>query len=197
MTRAQEPQGKVIPCNSTKIASVMWFAALFMIGLGVFIIVSVDPSKPFFALTWLALLAAVPFVWIAVIQTRNRLRFGPTPLHMLPFPGEVGGQVAGRVALHSLYDPQHDFQATLKCTHVYKFGNRIMRDIQWQETLPAKSHPSAAGTALEVTFTPPADVPGSSSPVKRGAYEWTLEINADLPGPNFSRYWDIRVEKLK
>lgn len=103
--------------------------------------------------SWMAYMA-----WNA---RRNWTFYGPMPLQLSPSPGQVGGDIAGHIALSKWLGDQ-GWKVTLQCVRVRISGGKNSsrsESIAWQkEQVP---YVSATGTGSEVrfVFTPPADLP--------------------------------------
>ena len=63
--------------------------------------------------------------------------FGKTPLTLKPFPGEIGGDVAGKILFKRRLSNTHDYSITLTCVWQYKTGSSDNRqtneDLIWQK----------------------------------------------------------------
>ena len=142
-------------------------------------------------------LTGAGLLYYAVKTTLNWRRFGPTPLSLDPFPGQIGGRVAGKVELRLPYTPRHRFRATLSCNHVYvrRSGKHssTRRDLRWQDEQWATVEPGARGTRVRFEFHTDAGLPESSDPGNRSHDEWALQLHGDLRGPDFDRSWTIPV----
>ena len=177
-----------------------------------------------FTLFWNALSSPIPFIlpaelakgnqlaWVALIfplvglglliwairQSLNWRRFGSTLLHMDPFPGAIGGDVAGTVELRLAYHSSYRFHVTLTCQHAYtrrsNKSRQTVRDVKWQDQQLAEVRAGMYGTRLHFLFHPPGDLPESSDGGDSWN-EWTVHISASLPGTDLERGWEIPVFK--
>lgn len=136
-------------------------------------------------------------VW-AIRQTLEWRRFGRTPVVLDPFPGSIGGQVGGTIDLGLRFDSTNRFLITLTSIHSYTSGSgdnrRTSERALWQEELVAHAESSIKGTRLSFEF----DVPEGqreSDPKQRGdSYHlWRLSLQADLPGTDLGREFNIPV----
>lgn len=135
-------------------------------------------------------------VW-AVRQTLAWRRFGITELQLDPFPGAIGGDVGGTVEMRLGFNPKYRLHVTLTCHHVYRRrsgrnGSETVRDVRWQDEQLAEVQPGLHGTRLRFLFQTPQNLPGSSTGGNSWD-EWTVNINAELPGADFDRSWEIPV----
>jgi len=175
-----------------------------------------------FALIWNALSAPVVFIipgelakgnapaWVmalfplvgaglllyALRHTLQWRRFGLTPLTLTPFPGSLGGQVAGGLDLRLPFRPGLRAHCTLSCLHVYTTGSgksrRTHERALWQDQQLAHVEPGSRGTRLSFDFRTPPGLPASEDP--SGDYhKWTLQVEAQLPGVDLARSYTIPV----
>lgn len=123
-------------------------------------------------------------------------RFGQLALVMDPFPGAIGGQVGGSLDLPLAYDAQQRFPVTLVCARSYETGsgkNRSRREsLIWQAQGLAYAEPGMSGTRLNFCFDVPANLPASED-YSNDYRLWRLSINADLPGVDLGRQFEIPV----
>jgi len=134
-------------------------------------------------------------VW-AVKEVRNWRRFGPVLLHMDPYPGAIGGQVGGSIDVALPYDSGHAFSVSLQCLKSYYAGSGKERKRQeacvWQREGYAHTQRSSRGTRLEILFDVNNDLP-ESEPVSKYYHLWRLKVEAQLPGADFDRSYEIPV----
>lgn len=138
----------------------------------------------------------VMLTW-AIKYTRSWRRFGQLRLVLDPYPGSIGGQVGGSIDVPIPYDAQQRFPINLHCVRHYETGSgknrRRNEDVIWHTPGLAYSQPSAqGGTRLSLCFAVPADLP-VSEPRSNDYRFWRLEINADLPGVDLHRQFEIPV----
>ena len=136
-------------------------------------------------------------VW-AVRQTLEWRRFGPAPLALDPFPGAIGGHVGGTIDVNLPYDSRTKFPLTLTNIYSYISGsgkNRSRRErAKWQDTQIAHTERSATGTRLSFRFDVPAGLDESDAATKKDShYLWRLNLQADLPGIDMDRDYEIPV----
>ena len=168
------------------LASLVWFElpAFMAEGQRAGLLLAVLPL-----LGWGLLVAAVQF-------TRGRLRFGRVAVVLDPYPGSIGGQVAGSAELRLSYDSRHVFGVELSCNRSYLFGSGDDRkrrtDPVWEARGYAYSSASSTGTRLDFCFEVPADLP-PSEPHGEFYHFWELELSAALPGRDLYRACELPV----
>ncbi|UTA48107.1 DUF3592 domain-containing protein [Simiduia sp. 21SJ11W-1] len=132
----------------------------------------------------------------AIVKWRQWLRFGAVPLHMNPWPAQLGGQLAGKLAFALPYNPHARVELRLSCIHSYYSGtgkNRERREkIVWQAEGYANTEPAPVGSAVEFAFDIPADLPHSQLPDERYHF-WRLDVSANIPGADFSQQYEVPV----
>ncbi len=133
----------------------------------------------------------------AVRQTISARRFGNTVLRMDPHPGSVGGQVGGMVAARVPFDEALAFSVKLSCLRTYTTGSGKNRsthnDSLWQDERWFHATRSADGMSdLWFCFDVPDHLPLSEEPSSDYRH-WQLQVNADIPGVDFSRQWSVPV----
>lgn len=135
-------------------------------------------------------------VW-AINTTLSWHRFGQLVLTLDPYPGSIGGQVGGTLNLPIAYDSQQRFPVSLQCLRSYVTGsgkNRTRNEsVIWQASGLAHSQASSSGgTRLSLCFDVPSDLP-VSEPFSDDYRFWRLELNADLPGIDLHRQFELPV----
>ena len=142
-------------------------------------------------------LAGVGLIAWALRETTAWRRFGRTPLRMDPWPGAVGGQVGGVLALRIPYDAALRCKVTLSCLYSYVSGsgkNRKRRErLVWQREGYAHTRPLAEGTELDILFDVEEGLPESDVHQEREYHLWRLLVEAELPGVDFVRSFEIPV----
>ncbi len=136
------------------------------------------------------------FTW-ALSQTRQWRRFGVTELTMDPYPGSVGGDVGGEVAVNLRWDPATVFNVTLTCLHSRMSGsgkNRSRREtVVWQDSGIAEPTVAGEGIRLRFRFAVPEGLPLTEEK-DGGAYHlWRLSLHASIPGVDLDRNFEIPV----
>lgn len=155
-----------------------------------------DGNKP----AAFGLLIPLAGVWLlgwALRQTLAWRRHGRASLVMDPYPGAIGGQVGGTVDVRLPYDPELIFRASLSCVHSYMSGSGKNRDRKeraiWQTNGVAHTVPRVGHTRLEILFDVDSGLPASDSRDGSAYHLWRLHVEADLPGVDFDRAFEIPV----
>lgn len=135
-------------------------------------------------------------VW-AIKATLSWRRFGQLVLTLDPYPGSIGGQVGGTLNLPITYNSQQRFPVSLQCLRSYVTGSSKSRtrheNVIWQASGLAYSEASPTGdTRLSLCFDVPPKLP-VSEPFDDDYRFWRLELNADLPGIDLHRQFELPV----
>ncbi len=141
-------------------------------------------------------LAGLYLLYWAIKSTLSWRRFGQLQLTLDPYPGSLGGQVGGRLNVPIVYNPQQRFPVSLQCVRRYVTGSGKSRSshesIVWQNNGLAHSEAVTGGTRLSICFDVPTDLPVSETYSDDYRF-WRLELNADLPGVDLHRQFEIPV----
>lgn len=142
-------------------------------------------------------LAGIYMLFWATKSTLGWRRFGQLRLTLDPYPGSIGGQVGGSLDIPIAYHPQQRFPVSLQCVRSYATGSGKSRSrhetLIWQSSGLAHGQPTATGvTRLAVCFDVPANLPVSETYSDDYRF-WRLELNADLPGVDLHRQFEIPV----
>ncbi len=191
-----------IPSDARHGHWVLWGFALFwnLVTLPVFIqfdeIWEKTQREPITALAFVFPLVGLGLIALAIHATRQKQRFGETPLELDPFPGSLGGQVGGRIGTRIPFDPQRQFAVSLSCVHSRVSGSGKNRSrsesIKWHSEGVCHTERTMRGTALRFRFDVPENLP-ASEPHGRSYYLWRLRVSAELPGADFNRGWELPV----
>ena len=191
-----------IPSDARHGHWVVWGFALFwnLVTLPVFIqfgdIWEKTQREPITALAFLFPLVGIGLIALAVHATRQKQRFGETPLELDPFPGSLGGQVGGRIGTPIPFDPQQHYSVSLSCIHSRVTGSgknrRRSESVKWHTQGACHTERTSDGTALRFRFDVPGNLP-ASEPHGRSYYLWRLRVDSQMPGTDFDRCWEIPV----
>ena len=189
-----------ISCDSPYTLWIMWPVVLFLNVLGSLVWFELPTYMVEGKRIGLLLAFIPPLGWgllVAAVQyTRGRLRFGRVAVVLDPYPGSIGGQVAGSAELRLPYDSRHVFGVELSCMRSYLYGPGQRRsrrtDPVWDARGFAYSSASSSGTRLDFCFEVPAGLP-ASEPNGEFYHFWKLELSAALPGRDFSRSCELPV----
>ncbi len=154
---------------------------------------SADPKR------WVLLLFVVgglALLWYAVAVTRRFLRHGRSVFQLDPFPGQIGGRLAGTLHVAGRLGDAGPIRLRLTCHRITSSGEDTTRTLVWEderEAQPARS--SGSGSAVPIEFAVPADQAASR---KRwdssGGIEWRLVASAVKAGPaGYRSQFDVPV----
>lgn len=143
-------------------------------------------------------LIGIGLITWAIQRTLEWRRFGPAPVSLDPFPGSIGGHVGGTIDVNLPYDPGTRFSVTLTSLHSYVSGSGDSRSrkesAKWQDAQVAHSGSGAKGTRLSFRFDVPDGLSESDADQGSDSYDlWRLNLNADLPGADMDRDYEIPV----
>lgn len=127
---------------------------------------------------------------------RNWRFYGPTPLTMDPFPGQVGGDIGGRIELPRHIGPE-ECAVTLKCFRVrISRGKNSSRheSLIWQEEQAPEIRSEGSGTVACFRFTPPDHLPATDSE-GRQQIVWRLVFNGPSRPYPLERTYELPVEQ--
>ncbi|MEM8982942.1 MAG: DUF3592 domain-containing protein [Pseudomonadota bacterium] len=132
-------------------------------------------------------------IW-AVRTSREWSRFGPAPCELDPFPGSIGGNVGGRIAIHGLESAEQRFNVTLSLRLSQRSSKSRTERVQWQHSQRVRAVRVANKNEIAFRFDVPSDL-AESDPVKDGGsyHLWRLHVHGDMPGPDFDRTYEIPV----
>jgi len=143
-------------------------------------------------------------IYKAVLATLEYRRFGQVLFEMDPFPGAIGGHVGGRIHISRLAyktatNKSSKLTVRLECVYSYVSGtgkNRSRKeDIKWAEEGAPQLENSARGVNLSFRFDAPDHLPEADAEQTSAYYFWRLTTNADIPGVDFNRHYNIPVIK--
>jgi len=139
-------------------------------------------------------LIGIYLLYQAIRRTLEWKRFGVIEFVMDPFPGSIGGHVGGSLDL-SGSSRASEYRVELECVYNYESGsdNSSNERIRWAQAGSAKVETSAGGTRLLFRFDIPDDLPESDIERSKDHYYWRLKVDAELPGINLERQYDIPV----
>lgn len=133
----------------------------------------------------------------AVRATMEYRRFGKIELAMDPYPGAIGGEMAGTLDIPVKLSRQDHYTATLSCIHVYTTGSGKNRStkhkVVWQESGTPAAFATGTGTRLVVRFQVPEGLP-DSAPASSDYHMWKLTVRGEIPGVDLNRSFEIPME---
>lgn len=146
-------------------------------------------------LIWFVLLfplVGLYLIGIAIHKTLDWRRFGQMKVKLEPYPGAIGGDVAGTLHLSTPLPAGTPVNVSLDCVRHYRQGKNSSQSIVWQHYSLFEPLQSRRSTTLQFLFEVPADLPQSSAG-SNSYHVWTLRISAELPGVDLIRQIELPV----
>lgn len=146
-------------------------------------------------LIWLVLLfplVGVYLIGMAVHKTLDWRRFGQMRVKLEPYPGAIGGDVAGTIHFSTPLPGGTPVNVSLDCVRHYRHGKNSSQSIVWQHTGVFEPLQSRLSTTVPFLFEVPADLPQSSTG-SNSHHTWTLRVSAELPGVDLIRQIELPV----
>jgi Protein of unknown function (DUF3592) len=179
-----------------------WFGTLFVntIALPILFQLPAELSKGNYGILIALIFNAIGFfvLYKAVQKTLEQLRFGRVPVLLTPFPGELGGKVAGHLDFQQRLDNSSTFYFTLKQmkTVTTRSGGKTQTSTTstWDLTGNGTLKTTINGSRIYFAFEVPANLKPSRTDDNNG-YWWSLEVKGDMPGVDFNRSYEIPVFK--
>ena len=198
-----EPVASGEPITSSAARHGHWlfgFMALMFLGLslpGVLAVPSeLDKHNWAILLVLMFPLAGIWLGWMAWKSWRSWTFFGPAPLHPNPAPGQIGGDVGGRITLaRSL--PGEGWSVTLQCLKVRierdgRRGRNRHESLLWQEEQVPEIHHQLHATEVLFRFTPPDNLPASHDQ-GRERITWRLLLSGPAGSVPLDRTYQLPV----
>ena len=140
-------------------------------------------------------------VLFGAIRATIRLeRFGKTYFEMASLPFSPGSRLAGSIHIHLDTNVRQGIDLKLWCTRsvVTGFGkDRSTHKMPlWEESKkipPASFARGPFGTSIPVEFTIPSDALETNQDNPDDQIQWSLKVNADVPGVNYSDEFELPV----
>jgi hypothetical protein len=179
----------------------LWvFAALWNVislPLAFFLPQAVKESGAVIHVFWLFPAIGLVMLVLAVVKTRQWRRFGRTILTMDPFPGSVGGDVGGEIAVNTPWDPSLRYTVTLTCMRSEIRGtgkNRSRRETPvWQDSGPGDPTVAGEGIRIRFRFQVPHGLPVSEDKGGGDYHLWRVRVHAEMRGADLDRSFEIPV----
>lgn len=181
---------------------VWWFGVLFVHALSTPILFQMPKalSRGEYGILIGLIFVALGFFLIfkAIQKTIEQLRFGRVPVVLNPFPGEIGGLVAGYLDFQQRLDQSSKFNLYLKQmrTNVRRSGGKttISTSSIWELIGKGTLKRGINGSRVHFAFEVPDTMEESRTDSGSG-YWWSLVVSGDMPGINFKRSYEIPVFK--
>ena len=134
---------------------------------------------------------------LAISDTVRRIKFGPSVFHMLHTPARPGGMLAGAVEIPAKIRAADGFKLTCKCVRPPRTAayTRGVEEVLWQSEQYATRdvlENEARRTGVPIRFKIPANLPISASWASATVL-WLLELQASLPGVNYTAQFKVPV----
>ncbi|OUS17356.1 hypothetical protein A9Q88_03700 [Gammaproteobacteria bacterium 50_400_T64] len=146
-------------------------------------------------LIWLVLLFPLVGLFLigaAIHKTLDWRRFGQMKVTLEPYPGAIGGDVAGTVHLSTPLPAGTPVKVSLDCVRHYSSGKNSSQHIVWQHEGLFEPLQSSRSTTVQFLFEVPSDLP-QSSPTASSYHAWKLRVSAEIPGVDLERQIDLPV----
>ena len=118
-------------------------------------------------------------------------RYGDVFVHMSPWPGAIGGAVAGHIEFSAALPEAHEIGLTLQCLHQQRGRKKSGTSTRWMRELmlqPLSPYEQQAW----FHFPLPDDLPPCSA--RKGSFhQWILTLRVRQPGADLVRRFDIPV----
>ncbi|OUS31622.1 hypothetical protein A9Q99_03375 [Gammaproteobacteria bacterium 45_16_T64] len=124
-------------------------------------------------------------------------KFGATPLFLNPFPGSIGGHVAGKVRLPETAPTNVRYDVSLVCVYTYEtraVDNKVSQAerMLWQNSAPGELRRGIDGLDVLFCFDVPEGLTRSEA-IAGNYHHWRLHLHAECDGDDLDRLFDIPV----
>lgn len=146
-------------------------------------------------LIWFVLafpLVGLYLIGMATHKTLDWRRFGQMKVGLEPYPGAIGGDVAGTIHLSTPLPAGTPIKVSLDCVRHYSHGKNSSQSIVWQHNGLFEPLQSSRSTNVQFLFEVPAGLPQSSTG-SNSYHVWTLSVSAELPGVDLVRQIELPV----
>lgn len=185
--------------QKTKVKFVWFFAGIWnaiSLPLGILVVPDILARGNYIALIVLLFpIIGLGLLYWAIKNTLDYRRYGDPILVLDPFPGSIGGDFGGYIALPNV--KMANFSLTLSCIHVmpnHGTDNKTLEAPHWQTDGAALLKPNSHDGKLSFRFSIPDNLPPSEPPqTKQSYYKWRFDIESRDITPSFSRQYDVPV----
>lgn len=177
-----------------------WFAGAAGLGLGSIAALWLDRAMDWRSLVFpVGVLAAggAAALLSALSRSWHWHRYGPFRVTLDPLPGQVGGDVGGRIALRVPYREDDPYVITLQCVRSCPSERKGEREelVVWEERLVPHLQAPVFGDELRFRFEPPAHLPPGEG-VAESYHFWRLSLTGPAKGPfAFERTYELPVQR--
>ncbi len=180
--------------------AIIWNVVSLVVWLQIPELLNRAGRDPVIYVVFLFPLTGIYLVFYALKASRERYRFGQTPLVLDPFPGSIAGHLGGGIETNIPYTGQIKNQITAQCIYSYVTGtgkNRSRSEsVRWQNRGSCHLDQSACGTLFKFRFDLPDDLPESEIDRSTKNYHfWRILLEAEAPAGKLSRYFIVPVYK--
>jgi hypothetical protein len=158
-----------------------WIACVTIVPMSGFFLFtdSNDKQAPFVPVLFLALY--IGFSLFLLHQSWRVYQNRKIRLWLEPFPGQIGGSVAGRIQLEPHIDPASQLSLELRClyqTHASgtEKKTRVEHELLWSERGIIRASPGNTGFAVEFSLSVPDHLPSSIVDFSGTGPVWALDL---------------------
>ncbi|MEZ0121368.1 MAG: hypothetical protein AB9Q17_10575 [Candidatus Reddybacter sp.] len=137
-------------------------------------------------------LAGLYLIGTAIHKTLDWRRFEQMKVRLEPYPGAIGGDVAGTIHLSTPLPAGTPIKVSLDCVRHYSHGKNSSQSIVWQHKGLFEPLQSSRSASVQFLFEVPAGLPQSSTG-NSSYHVWTLSVSAALPGVDLVRQIELPV----
>jgi len=145
-------------------------------------------------------LIGVGLLWFAVKLKRSFRETGPMPLNLDPYPGSIGGQFGGTIALAKRnLGTLKSSNVELSCVKRYRSGKETKKKVLWQTRMIPLVEDSSMGKDIVFCFDLPPDLAESEVSDRLPYRSWKLDLELEFSnGTKIARcYENIPVFKTQ
>ncbi len=128
------------------------------------------------ALMMLFPIAGLYIIYLFLKSLFQWRRFGRTYLTLTPFPGSIGGQVGGTIAVNAKLSSQDSYKVSLSCVNKYSSGGESSERKIWQKDSFAQVLSKGASSELVFQFNVPDHLPATESDQSDSYHQWRLNL---------------------
>ena len=136
----------------------------------------------------------------AIRATIRLKRFGKTYFEMASLPFSPGSRLAGAIHIHLDTDVRRGVDLKLWCARIVVTGSGKDRSTHkmplWEESKnipPTSLVHGPLDTIIPVEFAIPSDALQTDHDNPNDQIQWSLKVNADVPGVNYSDEFELPV----
>lgn len=178
-----------------------WIVGLALVLTGIsllilFVFISDDVPLILYPVTMFPIVAAI-LLYISSKRYLEYFRIGKSGLNLDPYPGALGGDIAGTIDFSLPYRGEDLFSVTLQCVQLYKSrGTHNPREtVIWQNHAEISPSQTEQGIGVSFKFAAPASLPETEPKQHEvGIYhKWQIVISGISAKGKINRKFDIPV----